>query len=327
MSRRPTPFVATVVALPVLLGGCGIGSSLAGVHDAPTERTDGASISSDTAGEVSERVIADAASVSRKSGKAHDAQRKEVLSGPALRQVEAAVASRDRTNRSGTSVDDLKVLGVSRGIEWPRAVLATSRTKDVQYLHVLVARSADQPYTLFADVPMAAGASVPALAPLEEGAPVKLSKAPSQKVTTAADSWAKGVAFPAAKKAPKDVSVSDGFSAALKKNAKRTDRELGKLADYRQSQAIAKGESVEFELAEGGSLTFVPMTRTDTITATNKLKELKIEQPALKHLLDASKVTTSLSVRHAETVVFVTPAKGKSRVVAASEVLASAKGR
>lgn len=327
MSRRPTPFVATVVALPVLLGGCGIGSSLAGVHDAPTERSDGASISSDTAGEVSERVIADAVSVSRKSGKAHDAERTKVLSGPALREVQAAVVSRDKPSRAGTEVTGLKVLGVSRGTSWPRAVLATSQTKDVQYLHVLVAESADRPYTLFADVPMAAGASVPALAPLDEGAPVTLSEVPSKDATSVADSWSKGVAFPAAKKAPKDVSVSDGFSAALKKNAKKTDRELGKLADYQQKQAIAKGETIEFQLAGGGSLTFLPMTRTDTITANNKLKELKFDMPAVERLLDASKVKKSLSVRNAETVVFVTPAEGKSRVVAASQAVESAKGR
>ncbi|KRE38593.1 hypothetical protein ASG73_06635 [Janibacter sp. Soil728] len=327
MSRTNTPFVATVIALPVLLGGCGVGTSLAGIHDAPAEKSGGASISSDSASTVSKRVIADAVSVSRQSGKAHDTARDKALSGLALREVDAAVTSKDRQSRASKEVKGLKVLAVSRGKDWPRAVLATSQTKDVQYLHVLVSQAADQPYTLFADVPMAAGASVPALAPLEEGAPAKLTKAPSQDVTAAADSWAKGVAFPAAKKAPKDVSVSDGFSAALKKNAKKTSRELGKLAEYRQSQALAKGESVQFELDGGGSLTFVPMTRTDTVTATKKLKELKIQQPALKHVLDASTVKKSLTVKHVETIAFVTPAEGKSRVVAASDVLHSAKGR
>lgn len=326
MSRH-TPFAVALIALPIALGGCGVGTSLAGVHDAPTEKSDGASVSSDTASEVSERVVTDAVGVSRASGKGHDAERTKVLSGPALREVQAAVVSRDKPSRASTEVKGLKVLGVSRGTSWPRAVLATSQTKDVQYLHVLVAESADQPYTLFADVPMAAGASVPALAPLDEGAPVKLSKVPSKEATSAADSWSKGVAFPAAKKAPKDVSVTDGFSAALKKNAKKTDKELGTLADYQQNQAIAKGETIEFQLAGGGSLTFLPMTRTDTITATAKLKELKIEQAALKHVLDASTVKKSLSITHAETVAFVAPAEGKAQVVGASDVLHSAKGR
>lgn len=328
MSRRTTsPFVATLVALPVVLGGCGVGTSLAGVHDAPPEKSGGASVTTDTAGKVAERVLADAVGESRKSGKDADAQRKEVFSGPALREVQAAVRSKDKTSRTSDEIKGLKVLSVSRGTAWPRAVLATSQTQDVQYLHVLVAESADQPYRLFADVPMAAGASVPALAPVEEGTPLKLSTAPSTQVTTAANSWAKGVAFPAAKKAPKDVSVSDGFSTALKKNAKATNTELGDLGDYRQRQAIAQGETVGFELADGGSITFLPMTRTDTIMASDKLKELKIGQKSLKHVLDTSTVKRSLSVKHAETLALVTPSEGKATVVGASDVLESAKGR
>lgn len=326
MSRRKTPFVATVVALPVLLGGCGIGSSIAGIHDAPAERTGGASVSSGTAREVSDRVVAEAVSVTRKSGKSQDEQRAEVLSGPALREVSAAVTSKDRTSRTGKDVADLQVLAVSRGTEWPRAVLATSRSKDVQYLHVLVAQAADQPYTLFADVPMAAGASVPALAPVEEGSPVRLSKSPSKEVLDVADAWAEGVTFPAGEQ-PTKVSVGDAFSTALRKNAKQTDKELGKLADYRQRQSVTGAETIEFELADGGRLAFVPMTRTDTIKATKKLKELKIEQTSLRHVLDASKVKKSLSARHAQTVAFVVPAKGQGQVVGASDVLESAAGR
>lgn len=325
MTRR-TPFVITLVTLPVALGGCGLGASIAGVHDAPAEDTGGASISSQAADQVADRVITGAVDVSRALDKKGEAARADVLSGPALREVEAAVETKDRTSRSDDTIDGLKVLAVSRGTDWPRAVLATSQTDDVQYLHVLVAPAVDKPYTLFADVPMASGASVPALAPIEEGSPVKVSKAPSQDVTAAADAWAKGVAYPASK-APADVSVSDGFSAALKKNAKATAKDLGKLATYRQSQAIADGQSVEFELADGGSLTFLPMTRTDTITATSKLKELKIEQPALKREIDRSSVKKSLTVKHAETVAFVTPPEGKARVVGASDVLESAKGR
>lgn len=326
MSRRRTPFVVLALALPVTLGGCGVGTSLAGVHDAPAERTDGASVSAETAQKVADRLVGEAVTVSTKSGTSADSERAEVLSGPALREVQAAVASKDSTSRTGRTVKDLEVLAVSRGTQWPRAVLATSQTEGVQYLHALVATSADAPYTLFADVPMAAGSSVPALAPVEQGSPVTVSKAPLQEVTSAATAWAKGVSFPAAKKSPQDVSVSDGFSAALKKNAKATNKDLGDLADYRQRQAVAPGETVSFELVDGGAISFLPMTRTDTITATDKLKELKIEQQALKHVLDASTVKRALSVKHAETLALVTPAEGKARVVGASDVLQSAKG-
>lgn len=324
MSRRRTPFVMTVVALPLALGGCGLGSSIAGIHDAPAEQSGGASVTSGTATKVAERVVGDAAEVSR--AKADSAARRKILSGPALREIEAAAVSKDSAGRTSAKTEGLEVLVVSRGTDWPRAVLATSRTGDVQHLHVLVAEKADRPYTLFADVPMAAGASVPALPAVDEGAPVKLSSAPSQDVATAATSWGKAVAFPAPKKAPQDVSVADGFSTALKKNARATNKDLGDLADYTQRQAIADGETVSFELADGGAITFVSMTRTDTIRATDKLKELKIEQQALKHVLDASTVKRALSVKHAETLALVTPAEGKARVVGASEVVESAAG-
>lgn len=324
MSRRST-LVAALVAAPLTLGGCGLGSSIAGIHDAPAEQSGGASVTSTTAEQVADRVVADAVDVSRKSGKAAEADREEVLSGPALREVRAAVSSKDRTTRTSTKVTDLEVLAVSRGASWPRAVLATSRAGDVQYLHVLVAEAADEPFTLFADVPMAAGASVPALAPVDEGSTVTVA-APGKDVQEAATAWAKAVAFPSSSSAPEDVSVGDAFSAALRKNAKATKEDLGDLAYYRQRQAIAKGDAVSFELADGGAITFLPMTRTDTITATSKLKELKLEQAALKDVLDASTVERALSIKHAETLALVTPAEGKARVVGASDVLESAKG-
>ncbi|GAA8851124.1 hypothetical protein DUHN55_36650 [Helicobacter pylori] len=321
MSRRLTPFV---LALPIALGGCGIGSSIAGVHDAPAERSDGASITTTTATKVATRVVADVAGVSLAEDDTR--LRKELLSGPALREIEAVVTSKDVSGRSTATPKDLEVLAVSRGTDWPRAVLATSRTGDVQHLYVLVAQSADRAYTLFADVPMAAGASVPALPPVEEGAAVKLSSAPEQDVTSAANAWAKGVAFPASKKSSKEVSVGDGFSQALKKNAAKTKEDLGDLGYYAQRQTVAKGETVSFELADGGAITFLPMTRTDTIRATNKLKELKVREPALKYVLDASTVERALSVKHVETLALVTPEQGKARVVGASEVVASAAG-
>ncbi|MBA4085212.1 hypothetical protein [Janibacter terrae] len=325
MSRRTT-LVAALVAAPLTLGGCGLGASIAGIHDAPAEQSSGASVTSTTARQVADRVVTEAVDVSRKSGKAAETAREEVLSGPALREVRAAVASKDRTTRTSTQVEGLKVLAVSRGATWPRAVLATSRSGDVQYLHVLVAEQADQPFTLFADVPMAAGASVPALAPLDEGTKVTVA-APGKDVRDAATAWAKGVAFPSSStKTPEDVSVSDAFSAALRKNARATKADLGDLAYYRQRQAVAEGDAVSFALADGGAITFLPMTRTDTITATKKLKELKLEQAALKDVLDTSTVERALSIKHAETLALVTPAEGKARVVGASDVLESAKG-
>lgn len=325
MSRR-TPFVAMFVALPVLLGGCGVGESVVGIHDAPAESSEGASITEGTARDVAERAITRAADHREKGAEATAGDRSRVFSGPALREASAAAASRDDSGRSTEAPDEVTVLGISRGHDWPRAVLATSQVEDVQYLHVLVSAGADEPYTLFADVPMAAGASVPALSPVAEGSAVRVSGAPEEEVATAAEAWARGVAYPAPKTAPSAVSLGDAFSTALRKNAKAEDADLDDLATYRQRQSTAEADSVSFDLADGGQLSFLPMTRTDTITAEDKLKELKIEDKTLEGVLDSSTVERALSIKHAETLALVTPESGRAKVVGVSDVLHSAKG-
>ena len=324
MSRR-TPFAATLVALPVLLGGCGLGQSVAGIHDAPTESSDGAAITEGTGRDVAARVLDRAAEGREEGAKATAEDRAELFSGPALREADAA-ARTDDDGDAAEEHEDLTVLGISRGSDWPRAVLATSRDGDVQRLHVLVSEDADRAYRLFADVPMAAGASVPALAPAAEGSPATVSDAPDEAVTSAADAWAKGVAYPAPSTAPSGVSFEDAFSSALAKNAKAEDEDLDDLADYRQRQARVDADSVTFDLAGGGQLSFLPMTRTDTITASGELKELKIEDSALEGVLDAATVEDSLSIKHAETLALVTPGSGTAKVVGVSDVLHSATG-
>ena len=324
MSRR-TPFAATLVALPVLLGGCGLGQSVAGIHDAPTESSDGAAITEGTGRDVAARVLDRAAERREEGAKATAEDRAELFSGPARREADAAARTGD-DGGAAEEHEDLTVLGISRGSDWPRAVLATSRDGDVQRLHVLVSEDADRAYTLFADVPMAAGASVPALAPVAEGSPATVSGAPDEAVISAADAWAKGVAYPAPSTTPSGVSLEDAFSSALAKNAKAEDEDLDDLADYRQRQARVDADSVTFDLAGGGQLSFLPMTRTDTITASGELKELKIEDSALEGVLDAATVEDSLSIKHAETLALVTPGSGTAKVVGVSDVLHSATG-
>lgn len=325
MSRR-TPFVATLAALPLALAGCGAGPAIVGMHAAPAESSDGGSITQESATDVATRVLKDAAEVREEGSKASEQEREAVYSGPALRALDAAAKSKDEQNHAGGQAEDLQVLGVSRGTEWPRAVLATSLDEGTQFLHVFVAEAADQPYRLFAEVPMAAGASVPALAPVAEGSPVTIGKEPSEDVSAAVEAWSKGVAYPPPKKAPEGVSFDDAFSTALKKNAQAKDEDLGDLAGYSQKQSTVDAASVSFELAAGGQLSFVPMSRTDTITASKKLKVLKIQDSAIARVLDADKIKKKLSIEHAETLGMVTPAKGDATVVSVSDVLESAKG-
>lgn len=321
MMRRRA--VALALTLP-LLGGCGVAADIAGVHDAPAESTDGGSITVTTAQEVVSRVLADARTTrSGKGGKGAES-RKEVLTGPALREAEAA--AKTRTTADTGKAAEAQVLAVSRGPEWPRTILATSRSGPTQRLHVLVAEGADKPYRLFADVPMAAGASVPALDEPTTGSPSVVADAADGKTAEAVEAWSKAVAFPAPKKSPSGIEIKDAYSTALRKNAKAQDKDLDDLAKYRQEQTPADGKVVTFDLVQGGEISFVPMTRTDTITAGEKLKELKISDSSLARLVDAKSVKKKLEVTHAETIVVVTPEKGDASVVAASEQVQGAKG-
>lgn len=324
MSRR-APFVAGLLALPVLLGGCGIGETVAGIHDAPTEGSDGASMTEETADDVAGRVLASAHGDG--SSRSTADKRERILSGPALREANAAPASKERTSRPTEDVEDLTVIGISRGPDWPRAILATSREKGAQYLHVLVAEAADEPFRLFAEVRMAAGASVPALAPVDEGSPLALADDPGEHVASATSAWTKGMAHPKPKKAPKGVALDDTFSTALRKNATKQEKDLDDLATYRQRQSTSDVGTVSFELAEGGELAFLPMTRTDTFTVGRKAKELTLGDRGVRRILDSSKVKRSLTIKHVETIAIVAPETGRANLVGASEVLHSAEGR
>lgn len=322
MTRRR--LTALALSLPLALGGCGMAADIAGVHDAPAERTDGASVTTSTAQEVTTRILADVRTARSAKGEKGTSARKEVLAGPALREAEAA--AKVKAASEGGPAAEPKVLAISRGSEWPRSILATSRRGSSQVLHVLVAESADQPYRLFADVPMAAGASVPALDKPATGSPATIAGALDGRAATALESWSEAVGFPAPKKSPSGISLDDAYSTALRKNAKAQDKELGDLASYTQAQAVADGKVATFTLADGGQLSFVPMTRTDTITAGKKLKELKISDKALAGLVDAKTVRKRLSVTHAETVVVLAPKQGDASIVGVSDQVSGAKG-
>ncbi len=324
---RCAPFVAGLLALPVLIGGCGLGQTVAGIHDAPAESSGGASMTQEAATEVAERVL-DRATSHREAGSSSSAaERERLFSGPALREASAASSTQERPDHPSEDAEDLAVLGVSRGHDWPRTILATSQDEGAQYLHVLVAEAADEPFTLFAEVRMAAGASVPALAPVDEGTPASVAEDPGEEASSAASAWAKGMAHPGPRSAPEGIDLGDAFSTALRKNAAKQDEDLDDLATYRQRQSTADAGTVSFELAEGGQLSFVPMTRTDTFTVGRKAKELTLGDRGVRRILDTSKVERSLTIQHVETLALVTPESGRARLVGANEVLRSAEGR
>lgn len=322
MIRRRT--LALALSLPIVLSGCGVAADIAGVHDAPVERTDGASVSLKTAQDISTRLLGEAQDARAATGKEGQAAREKTFAGPALREAEAQAKSGAEQEKG--EAPEQTVLAVSTGAEWPRTILSTSRSGDQQRLHVLVATSADQPYRVFADVPMAAGASVPALAEPEQGSTATVTGKVDGEVATAAEAWAKAVAYPAPKSTPKGISVKDSISTALMDNASAQGKDLDGIATYTQRQQVHDGSVASIELADGGQLAFVPTTRTDKITGGWRLEELKLGDEAIAELADAKSVSDDLTVTHAETLAVVIPAEGDAQVVGASEQVESAKG-
>src|SRR5690349_22441105 len=91
--------LAVVGALSLALAGCGVGSGLVGVHDAPAQVTTTAPVAADTAQSIATRVLGKAAEAA--AAKPADAQelRTEALTGSAL-----AVANAASRLETGTTV-------------------------------------------------------------------------------------------------------------------------------------------------------------------------------------------------------------------------------
>lgn len=323
MNHRRAKLAALTAAIPLALSGC---AGLVGVRDAPAEVTDGPSISQSAGAEVTQRVLGEAAVALDRTGKDAAADHKRVLTGPALASAQARVRVDQVEDGPGSLAPqaEARVLAVSRGTAWPRSILATSRQGEEQLLHVLVADGPKTPYRLFATLPMAAGASIPAFAAPEDGVAVKAPQDVTEEDLSAARAWAQGVSFPAPKKAPGSVVLDDPFSTALRQNAAAQQKALGRLASYKVEHAV-RDEGIVFALADGGTLTVTSLTRKDTVTASNRAKELRMPSD-LAEVLGTRTISDELTVNHLETVALVTPEKGKTSVVAAAEQLSGAKG-
>jgi hypothetical protein len=321
---------ALVGALSLALAGCGAGSGLVGVHDAPTQATTTAPISAQTAEHIATRVLAKAAEAS--AAKPADAQalRTEALTGSALAVANAA--SRLETDAPATPApltraEPPKVLGVSRGTSWPRLILVQTTTVDSgAVLNLLVSPDAKTPFRLSAAAPMQPGAKVAALDPLSTGSPMV---APGAKLAAQPADLLKGYAASLAYPKPvvtTDVDAADVFATAIRAHAAEQAKTFGKLATLTQTHTVEPGSTVAIALRGGGALVFGLLERTDTITLRRGGKSLT-PSADFQRLVRKKTLTKSAELKSYETVVFTVPVEGKAQIVAVDEVLFSAKGK
>jgi len=328
MSSRSVRLSA-VAALSLALTGCGVGTGLVGVHDAPVQVTTTAPISPDSAESIATRVLTKAAEAA--AAKPAEAQelRTAALTGSALAVANAASKLETGAPTAPaplTRTAPPKVLAVSRGTAWPRLILVQTATAEGgAVLNLLVSPDARTPFRLSAAAPMQPGTSVAALDSLSAGSPVVTSG--SQLPVQPADlltEYAASLAYP--KPVPaKDVDAADPFSAAIRAHAAEQAKTFGKLAALKQVHTVEPDSTVAIALRGGGALVFGLLERTDTITLGKGGKSLTPSSD-FQRLVGKKTLTKSAVLKTYETVVFTVPADGKATVVAVDEVLFSAKG-
>jgi hypothetical protein len=327
---RSTTRIALVGALSLALAGCGAGSGLVGVHDAPSQVTTTAPISAESAEAVATRVLAQAAEASAAKPADAEALRVEALTGSALAVANAA--SRLQTGASAASVpltraEPPKVLAVSRGTGWPRLILVQTTTAERgAVLNLLVSPDARTPFRLSAAAPMQPGATVAALDSLSAGSPLV---APGAKLAAQPDDLLKGYAASLAypkPRATKDIDPAEPFATAIRGHAAEQAKTFGKLATLKQTHTVEPDSTVAIALRGGGALVFGLLERTDTITLRPGGKSLT-PSADFQRLVRKKTLTKSAELKSYETVVFTVPVEGEAQVVAVDEVLFSAKGK
>ncbi len=329
-SRTRAALAVSVAGLVVGVGGCGLGQAVVGVHDAPAEHVTGAPVSQPSAERITRRVLAAAASARRAEGTDGTRQRAATMTGPALAAAAVAPKYRDAPGADRpvvTRPPDPSVLAVSRGQQWPRAILATTREGGVQRLHALVSTSATEPFRLFASVTMQPGASVPSLGEIADGAALvtddtDLVLGPRRALVA----YAKALRVPRPAEGGEHVATDDAFAAGLTASTKEEEKRLGRLATLRRRHEADPDSTIAFRLAGGGAVAFGQMTRTDTVTATDKAKELVLPRD-LAHLVGKRKVSDHVAVVTLETLAMTIPATGKAHVIGVDEQRTAVRGR
>ncbi|PRY62874.1 hypothetical protein BCF74_10381 [Knoellia remsis] len=327
MTRRTLTTTIAAAALVAGLTGCGVGSAVVGLHDAPAERKDVAPLNVDGAETVAARVLASASAARSATGAGAAKAQSAVLAGSALSQAQAATKVGSAPKAAPLSKGaDPQVIAISQGQQFPRAILAATldEASKTQTLHVLLSGKATEPFKVYASVDMLAGTSVPALGDLAAGAP--LAK-PTDKAGGTLAPQAALAAYAAAINYPKPtankaVATKDAYATRLRTTAEAQAKALNGLATLTQVHTLDPKSVIAFRLADGGTVTFGQLARKDTITATAKAKELKIPAKYSK-LVGKTTATKNIVINNLESIVMVVPPKGAARTVAADEQVVS----
>ena len=325
MTRTRRSLAALAAAGALALSGCGIEESIVHLQPAPTENAEaGAPLRVEAAELIASRVLAQAAAADAEE------ERAAIYVGPALR-VASARAARGVSSAGPADVvtpATPAILAMSRGQQWPRAILAATLdpATDTQLLHVLVSTGPTDQFKLYATAAMLPGASVPALPDLTEGTTFAAATAevPIEGSAVVAE-YAQGLAFPTPGQTS-TVGVDDPYAESLQRNSAAQEAAFNGLATLTRAHAAVPDSVVSFDTADGGRIIFAQMTRQATITLAEEAKEVKIEDQTLRDLSGKEVFTQSFLTEHLENVLFVAPPEGLGELIGAEEILLRAEG-
>ncbi len=319
--RRRSMLAAALVAL-ALLTGCSPTETIAGLHAAPAEKAAVAPLPVAAAQRITARVLqaADAAET-QPADEAGKAARAAVLSGNAADLAAARIAVNGvvpQTPEASLLRPAVpKVLGVSRGMGFPRVILATTldETTNRQYLETLVSPEVTAPFTLENRIAMLPGATLPGLGDVVAGMPLAgLDDAQGLALSpkAALEAYAAALTYPSPV-ANDAVDTTDTFAANLVANQKKQAEALGALATYTVSQTPVPEAIRAIRLADGSVVVFGRINRSDELRATESAKEIKVPE-AYQKLTGTATATSTITISTMQPVVLHIPARGKGKV-------------
>jgi hypothetical protein len=257
--------------------------------------------------------------------------RQAAFSGAALRSADAwakTLGAKSAAQRADAALSTaaVKVLGVSRAGEEPRQILAqaTLKKSSAPVLVLLQASKGSDRFTVAAQTPVLAGATVDALDAATSGsASVGDGSGLALTPDAAVQAFAESVRYPD----PKSASglAADPASQQLRAAAAAQAKSISGQGTF-TSEHTPKGVVGGLRLAGGkGAVVFADLQRVDSIALRNQTKLTPGKDVTL--LSGLKQITTEAALTSNETVAMVIPESGQARVVAFSDQLVGATGR
>jgi len=327
MLRLATRRHALVAALAsvALLGAC-TGNTDEGAQSAPTP-----AVAATAAATTADRVLTAAVAALSDTTPTGEAARQASFTGPALESANAwAKTLPGKTDAQKADAQlattGAKVIGVSRVGDTPRqlVVQTTLEKSDAAVLVLLVSDQASADFKVAAITPMLPEARLDALDSTSTGSAAigggaGLAMTPDAAMQAFADS----VRFP--KPTEASALLDDPLTNELRQSAAAQDKAIETSGAFTQTHQ-PKGTLGGLRLKDGsGAVVFTHFVRTDDIAMRTPV-QLKPSQD-FTLLTGIKQITSEASLVSNEIVVFVIPASGSARVIAASDQLVSGTAR